>query len=205
MIDDDPNNKDGLELLPELHKRGLSDAFKIIILSAYGTKEQMRLAFKDYKVTDFLSKDDFTRKLFLESVQQAFTKDGDINLALDIIWQSVKGPEQAVHHLEINGNKLKRNPALLSQIAEELDDLLCRLFNQAESIIVRPLAQGQSATGVLWIQPFLSSGGGHSVIVKFGDFRQIEEEYSQFQTVHSALYRRWKEHNRFRQEPHSTS
>jgi CheY-like chemotaxis protein len=180
LVDDDPNNKDGLELLPELYKRGLSDAFKIIILSAYGTKEYMRLAFKDYKVTDFLSKDDFTRQLFLESVRQAFTEDVQINLALNIIWQNVKGPEQAVNNLEINGKKLKRNPVLLGQIATELDDLLCRLFNQADSILVKPLTQGQSSTGILRVQPFYSSGGGHSVIVKFGDFRQIEEEHDNF-------------------------
>lgn len=180
LVDDDPNNKDGLELLPELRKRGLSDAFKIIILSNYGTKEQMRLAFKDYKVADFLSKDDFTRQIFLESVHQAFSNDGDINLSLDIIWQHIKGPEQVVHNLEISGNKIRRNPPLLKQIATELEDLLCRLFHNATSILVKPLTQGQSATGVLRVQQFLKSGGGQSVIVKFGDFRQIEEEHSNF-------------------------
>jgi hypothetical protein len=45
---------------------------------------------------------------------------------------------------------------------------------------VYPLAPGQSATGVLWAQPFYSSGGGHAVVVKFGDFRKIEEEYAHF-------------------------
>jgi len=41
---------------------------KVIILSAFGTKEQMREAFRDYKVADFLSKDNFNRRVLRESV-----------------------------------------------------------------------------------------------------------------------------------------
>src|SRR5258708_40219738 len=52
LIDADQSNKDGMDLLGELGKRGLGEAIKVIMLSAYGTKEQMRLAFRDYKVAD---------------------------------------------------------------------------------------------------------------------------------------------------------
>src|SRR5438105_15005179 len=47
LIDADPSNQEGIDLLGELDKRGLSEATKVIILSAYGTQEQMRTAFKD--------------------------------------------------------------------------------------------------------------------------------------------------------------
>jgi len=41
--------------------------------------------------------------------------------------------------------------------------------------------QGKSGTGVIRVQPFYVSGGaGHEVIVKFGDFQKIEEEYQNF-------------------------
>jgi uncharacterized protein associated with vWA-MoxR-VMAP ternary system len=65
-------------------------------------------------------------------------------------------------------------------VALELDDLLCRLFYEAESVLVRPLTVGQSTMGVLWVQPFYGGGGGRAVIIKFGDFRKIEQEYSNF-------------------------
>src|SRR6266702_2660123 len=179
LEDSDPSNTEGIELLRELDKRGLSEATAVIILSAYGTQEQMRLAFKDFKVADFLSKNHFTKPIFVESVQQVFSAM-HVNLALAIQWQQVKQPEEVVAHLEIGGVRLKRNPALQSQVAFELEDLLCRLFYQASSILVRPLAIGQSATGVLWVQPFYASGGGRAFVVKFGDFHKIQEEYTNF-------------------------
>jgi CheY-like chemotaxis protein len=180
LDDADPNNTDGIELLSKLNQRGLGEAIKIIILSAYGTKEQMRLAFKDYSVADFLSKDYFNPQDFLESVGQVFTRDMNINLALQIHWQQVSGSEEVVLNLQVNGVRVKRNPALQSRMALELEDLLCRLFYQADSVLVRPLALGQSSTGVLWAQPFYTTGGGRAVVVKFGDFHKIEEEYSNF-------------------------
>src|SRR5690348_16056915 len=43
--DSDPNNTDGINLLSELKRRGLHEATKVIMLSAFGTKEHMRTAF----------------------------------------------------------------------------------------------------------------------------------------------------------------
>lgn len=180
LVDSDPSNTEGIDLLRELDQRGLSRATAIIILSAYGTLEHMRRAFKDYEVADFLEKDKFNPQVFLESVKQVFAQKVKINLALDIQWQQVKRPEEVISNLEIGGIRLKRNPALQDRIALELDDLLCRLFFEATSVLVRPLAIGQSSTGVLWVQPFLANGGGRAVIVKFGDFDKIQEEYSNF-------------------------
>jgi CheY-like chemotaxis protein len=180
LADGDPSNIDGIKLLRELKTRGLIEATKVIMLSAHDTKEHMRLAFRDYKVVDFLSKDKFTEQLFLESVRRAFSQEANINLALNVHWQQVSGPEQVVLNLDIAGTRVKRNSSLQSQIATELSDLLCRLFYEAESVLVRPLTAGQSATGVLWAQPFYTRGGGRAVIVKFGDFRKIEQEYTNF-------------------------
>ncbi len=180
LVDVEPSNEEGIGLLGELDKRGLSEATKVIVLSAYGTKEQMRTAFRDYKVADFLSKDGFNTRVFLETVRQVLLEEARINLSLAVHWQQISDPEQAVANLEIDGARIKRNKPLRSQIALELDDLLCRLFYDAESVLVRPLTEGQSITGVLKAQPFYGSGGGRAVIVKFGDFRRIEEEYANF-------------------------
>jgi CheY-like chemotaxis protein len=181
LVDARADNVDGINLLGELDRRGLIEATRVIILSAYGTPEQMRLAFKGYRVADFLSKDEFTRQAFLESVRQAFSEQAPINLALQVHWQQVSDPEQVVAHLEVDGTRVRRNQALKKRLALELDDLLCRLFSQAESVLVRPLGGGQSVTGVLWAQPFYASGGGRAVVLKFGDFRVIDQEYANFQ------------------------
>lgn len=180
LNDADQSNIEGISLLRELDNRGLSEAMRVTMLSAYGTEEQMRAAFREYKVADFLSKNKFTKQVFLESVRWVFSEQVNINLGLNIHWQQVNGPEQVVLNLEMEGARIKRNTPLQSRTAFELEDLLCRLFHQAESVLIRPLTMGQSTTGVLWAQPFYSSGGGRAVVVKFGDFHKIEEEYYNF-------------------------
>jgi CheY-like chemotaxis protein len=181
MDEIDQSNTDGMELLGELEKSGLSEATKVIILSAFGTPEQMREAFTNRRVADFLSKDNFLRQAFLKSVEQVFSRDAQINLALEILFRAGTSSEQAVLNLEIDGTHIRRDTSLQNRMAIELEDLLCRLFYQTNGILVRPLTPGQSGTGVLRVQPFYSNKGiGREVIVKFGAVRKIQEEYHNF-------------------------
>src|SRR5579863_10034928 len=181
MKETDESNIDGIHLLSELERGGLSEAIKVIMLSAYGTTEQMRSAFRDHKVADFLTKDTFSQEVFLESMQRVFSREANINLALDILSQSGSRSEQVVLNLEVGGTRIEDGNPILNQIATELEDLLCRLFYQAKGILVRPLIPGQSGTGVARIQPFYGNRGiGREMIVKFGDFGKIQEEYHNF-------------------------
>ncbi len=180
MKETDQGNIDGIGILRELDKRNLSDATKVIMLSAHGTTDLMRTAFREYKVADFLSKEQFSSKVFLENMRRVFLEEVNVNLSLSIHWQRVNEPEQAVLNLPVNGTRVKRGTPLQDMIVAELQDLLRRLFFQAESILVRPLASGQSGTTVLWVQPFYATGGGRAVIVKFGNSPTIAEEYHNF-------------------------
>jgi CheY-like chemotaxis protein len=181
MDETDGSNIDGMDLLRELDKSGLDKATKVMMLSAYGTEDQMRTAFRDYKVVDFISKDKFNKPVFLESVWRAFSEEVDINLELEIVSQMRSGLEQIVLALIVEGSTIKRGTPLFAQLTAELDDLLCRLFHEAKGIIVRPLIQGHSGVGVLRIQPFYKNKGmGRELIVKFGNVQQIEEEYKNF-------------------------
>jgi CheY-like chemotaxis protein len=172
---------DGISVLKELDLRGLSESTKVIMLSAYGTKELMRTAFREYHVADFLSKDDFNNREFLQLVDDLFAQKVEVNLDLKIHWLQESKAEQFVLNLYVNGTHVKRKTSLHEQLVPELEDLLCRLFCTADSIIVRPLVPGQSGTGVLLVRPFYLTGAGHEVIVKVGDFRKIEEEFQSFQ------------------------
>jgi CheY-like chemotaxis protein len=179
--DSDQSNIEGIGLLQELDRRGLSKATDVIILSAYGTMERMHLAFKDYEVADFLEKDQFSPQIFLQSVKQVFAQKVKINLALDIRWHQISGSEEAVINLKVSGTAVKPGTDWQKQVAVEFEDLLCRLFYRAKSILVQPLTQGHSGTGVMRVQPFYTTGGGgHEVVIKFGDFHKLEEEYHNF-------------------------
>ncbi len=177
----DPKNVDGITLLAELDKRGLSKAIKVITISAFGSKKQVRTLFKDYEVADCLFKSTLKKETFLENVQQVLSQQVDVNLDLQIHWQPRSNPEQAVLDFDVNGTRIQQGTELQKRIALELDDLLCRLFSNAESIMISPLSPGWSGARVLRIRPFYHlEGGGHEVIVKFGDANRIEEEYAHF-------------------------
>ncbi len=181
MKETDQNNIDGMELLRGLEKSGLNEATKVIMLSAFATREQIRSAFTEHKVMDFLSKDEFSQQAFLKSVQQAFARDVNINLELDILSQAGSRSEQVVLNLAVGSTRVKSGTLLQNQMAVELDDLLCRLFHQANGILMRSLTPGRSGTAVLRVQTFYSNKGiGREVIVKFGDVSKIQEEYHNF-------------------------
>src|SRR5215469_15944648 len=87
MDETDLSNTDGIKLLRRLYRQKVTEAIKIIMLSGHGTEQQMREAFRDYGVADFLSKSHFNRQIILEAIQRLFMQNADINLALKIIWQ----------------------------------------------------------------------------------------------------------------------
>jgi len=177
----DQTNVEGIELLRELGKQGLNEASKVIMLSAYGDIEKMRTAFKDYEVADFLDKREFNKAAFLDAVKVVFANKVKINQELEVHWIENSGPQHAVQHLLVRGTLVEFDAVLQSQMAEELEDLLCRLFYTAKSVLVQPLKNGRSGTAVLRVRPFYSDGGGHAVVVKFGDLHLVQKEYDNYQ------------------------
>src|SRR2546421_346817 len=110
-LDDDNDDTDieGLKVLyGEIVAASIRDAMMVIVLSSFGTKEQMRQAFTEGKVIDFLDKTKFNNLHFRVQVQQLFDEEAHINLNLAIHWQQVETPEQVVVGLEVDGNRIKR-------------------------------------------------------------------------------------------------
>jgi CheY-like chemotaxis protein len=178
MDETDLSNIDGIKLLRRLYRQKVTEAIKIIMLTGHGTEQKMREAFRDYGVADFLSKSHFNRQIILEAIQRLFIKNTAINLALEIIWQQGDST-QAVLNLKIGGNRIKSQ--LQTPVAEELEDLLCRLFKDAHSVLVRPLIPGYSGAAVLAVQPFYEPvGTGRLFVVKFGDVKHVEREHENF-------------------------
>lgn len=134
-----------------------------------------------HRVADFLSKEDFSQEAFLQTIARVFARDVEINLALEILSPTGNQLKQAVLNLEIGGTRILQGDPLQDLIAEELEDLLCRLFHEMQGILVRVLPAGKSGAGVLRVQPFYPTQRvGQEVIVKFGDAQKIQEERRNF-------------------------
>ena len=180
MDQSDEDNEDGMYLLKELSELNLLDAVAVVMLSGWGTLKRMRDAFSRYQVVDFFTKNEFVGSQFAASVQEIFAQKMKINLDLDIQWQTGDAVE-AVLNLRIDGNRIRKDTGDQDLLAEELEDLLCRLLSSAQGILARPLKRGQSGNGVITVQPFYSFGAGQAQVVKYGQVAEIYNENSNFE------------------------
>ncbi len=180
MDQSDDDNDEGMHLLQELSDLNLLDSTHVVMLSAWGTLKRMRDAFSRFQVVDFFIKDEFAGSQFAARVQEIFANVMKINLNLDIQWQTGDAVE-AVLNLRIDGNRIKKDATDKDLLAQELEDLLCRLLSSAVGILARPLKRGQSGNGVLTVQPFYSFGAGQAQVVKYGQVAEIYNENFNFE------------------------
>jgi CheY-like chemotaxis protein len=170
----DPEDYGGLLLLRQLAERGLLGAMDVMIISAYGSREALRDAFK-HGVADFLDKFEFDESELVKTVTRLTAER--VYLGLEVFWEQSDDPEQSVLGLSVNGERVMRGSPLSKRLAEELDDLLRRLFRDALSVQVRSLEGEADVCGTLWARPFYASGPGQTQVVRFGDAGLIDVEY----------------------------
>jgi CheY-like chemotaxis protein len=184
MVVGDRDNVEGMQFLADLYDKDQRKALRVVILSGFPTLERSREAFTRYGVDDFLDKHNFSEREFMQNVERIWAKDLKINLGLEIIWQGARDAAEACHNLWLPGGRVKKETKESRQLGEELEDLLCRLFYQAETVVAEPMERGKSGAGVLRVQPyFTETGAGRWVVVKFGhylDIRREAENYEHF-------------------------
>jgi CheY-like chemotaxis protein/thiamine kinase-like enzyme len=174
---EDRKNEDGLVLLRRLDEGGLLSATQIIMYSDYGNLQRYREAFARYHVEDFLEKDGQDAFEIVRTIQKIAAEKAQINLDLNTRWPRGLSPSHLVVNLNIDDRRVKNKTPQQAQLALELDDLLCRLFYQSESVLLKPLAVGHSGSAVMLATPFFKkTGAGQPVVVKFGHHRQIDLE-----------------------------
>jgi CheY-like chemotaxis protein len=176
------DNAEGMQLLADLHQSDQRRALRVVILSGFGNPERYREAFANYGVDDFLDKHTFSEKEFLRDIERIWAKDLKINLGLEIIWQGVRDAAEACHNLRMPGGRVKKGTDESRRLGEELEDLLCRLFHQAKTVVAEPMGGGKSGAGVLRVQPtFPDIGTGRWVVVKFGHYLGILQEAENYE------------------------
>ena len=177
MEENNQANRDGIELLQKLKRSQSGKETKVVMLSAYNNLTDMRTAFRE-QVLDVLSKNEFDNNVFVQQIADVFNNAVNINLDLQILWQHGSSSE-AVQRLKIDNERITKNT--IPAVANELEDLLCRLFSDARNILIRPLTAGYSGMGVLSVRPIYKDGGAQAVVVKFGDIQKTDAEYTKFQ------------------------
>lgn len=179
LSDEDYKNSDGMNILKEIRRMDFGST-SIIMLSAFGLSSQMREAYSEYHIFDFLDKGDFRKEDFIETVSRAIS-NLEINSELEIVWEQSSAGEIVSNHL-IYGRLTKEREDLRNLLTIELEDLLKRLFHKAKSILVKPYFTGiKSSSALLWVKPFIeNTGADSSILVKIGEAQNIQTELENF-------------------------
>lgn len=182
MSPGDHADDQGLLFLHKLRETRLTEALRVVIVSAYGTLANQRAALVELGATDFVDKHHFDGVQFVQLVDHVLKTSTGVNPGLTIHWQDLPNADEAVVNLRLGGERIRRDSPARQRLGIELDDLLCRLFHDCESIVVQPMQRGRSGAGVLRVQPFYHAAGeGRPQVVKFGEIDTIRQEVQNFQ------------------------
>ncbi len=99
-----------------------------------------------------------------------------LNLSLEIQWHN-HSPRMLIEMLK--GYRSKQEEEKRS-VADEPDDLFCRLFRTAKTIELLELKRGKGGCAVVRLIPTLPDGKGAEVMVKFGPRDTIEREMNNY-------------------------
>jgi CheY-like chemotaxis protein len=176
-------NRDGLEFFKELRETANLDSMVVIVLSGYLDKARLREALVMDRAVDVLEKQEFDDEEFTPLVLNAMRNNLEINLNLSVIWRPTGSDVDALSNLRVTDTRLKKGSFAYERFHAELDDLIARLFHDAESVVVSPMEGGKSGAGVARVEPIYPNGGGTPLVMKFGAVRDIVTEadnYRQF-------------------------
>jgi len=181
LVDQDVGNVEGMNLLRQIEQLGLGESMEKVMISAYGTKQQMREAFTQYDAADFISKSEFDPVEFHDTIQKIFAERVRANFALNIHLEDGLTYENLVTGLVLDGQRLKPGHEAIPRAMDEFIDLLQRLFCEAEGIVLRPLSTGHGGSRVVKVEPYYPYGRGETVVLKYGDYRELDVEYQHFE------------------------
>ncbi len=175
-------NRDWLDLLGKLRSEGKIDSCLVVVVSNYGElPEYLHESFHDFHVDEVMDKSRFHIESFGERMRQLAETKMKLNRSLLVAW--THGPREAsaaLFNLKVAGKRVRPDSKDFARFQEELEDLFCRLFWKAESILISKLPGGRSGAGVVKVQPVVRGVAHGPVVVKFGDVADIETEHTNY-------------------------
>lgn len=178
MRENDPKDSQGMKFLGLLKQHHLDRVIHPIVLSAYGSLERARRAFRDHQVVDFLDKAEFDDETLLAAIRKALHDhhlDGDLKVqiagdgSISTLWT----------HFEWALRAEKEAP---DQLEAEFHDLLRRLFASADSLFITQIQAGQSGAGIAEVEAVYNTQAAEPVILKFGKKETIQREHENYKT-----------------------
>jgi CheY-like chemotaxis protein len=176
MLQNDPKDSQGMEFLRVLKQHQLDEVIHPIVLSAYGSLERARLAFRDHQVVDFLEKAEFDDVTLLAAIRKAL-HDHHLESELKIQTAGDNPIITLWSHFDWAQREETEAPG---QLEPEFHDLLRRLFAGADSLFITQIQAGQSGAGIAEVEAVYNTQVAEPVILKFGKKETIHREHENY-------------------------
>jgi len=174
LVNDQPGNQDGIEVVKRISQA--DEGTRAIIITAFGTIQMTRDAFKEYQVFEFMEKQTHDQARFCQVVEQAVERAR--NQLMDR-----RGRGLGLRNFIRRFSPQEIQEALASGGLEELDALFQRLLydfhpllpDHQEARLIEREGKPTMVEACYW-----SRMSGHPILVRFGRRQDVEEEARAF-------------------------
>ncbi len=174
LVDEDPENTDGLQLLEDIERLQLRDVMPTIVLTAH---QKYTLRAWDLKADRLVMKEAGYLKKLVKAIKELDEEKIRINFALDYVSDSLNVLEDVAE--DVNWSMAERPSTKL--LAPQVRDLFGKLFVDARSLFVSKLKPGLTGAAVVRIQPTWNGGLGRSYVAKVGRKDKVETEQRHYE------------------------
>ena len=184
LVDADEKNEQGLKILAYIDDVGLGDVITKIVVTGYGTVPMSRQSFMKYKIYDFLSKygsdgKGFDEDDFKKTINSALEERVNINPDLMIAYVHGLSSDEMIDKICYSCGE-----TTVEILQWELDDLIRKLFPDADKLIVSPVSGGHSRSCVVKVEPiYENKGQASALIMKIGLVDEIQKESKNFKEL----------------------
>lgn len=174
LVDEDPNNEEGLQLLEDIEQLQLQNIMPTIVITAYPQFASKAWELKADRLV--IKEAGYLRKL-MAVVHELQEEKVRINFKLDYVSDSLTVLEDVAE--DVNWSMAERPSTKL--LAPQVLDLFGKLFVDARSLYVSKLKPGLTGAAVVRIQPTWNGGLGRSYVAKVGRKDKVETEQRRYE------------------------
>jgi CheY-like chemotaxis protein len=174
LVDSQPGNQDGIEVVKRISQA--DEGTRAIIITAFGTIQMTRDAFKEYDVFEFMEKQTHDQARFCQVVEQAVEE-----ARIQVMDRKVRGP--GLRDLIKGFSPREIQEALASGGLEELETLFQGLLydlhpllpDRQEARLIKREGKPARVEVCYWSRML-----GQPILVRFGRRQDMEEEAREF-------------------------
>ena len=169
LVDEDPDNEEGLQLLEDIEALHLRGVMPTIVMTAH---PDFILRAWDLKADRLIIKEaGYLRKL-VNTIKELEEEKIRINFQLEYVSNSLNVLEEVAE--DVNWSMAERPSTKL--LAPQVRDLFGRLFVDARSLYVSKLKPGLTGAAVVHVKPTWKEGVGRAYVAKVGRKDKVETE-----------------------------